>query len=164
MISSHHRPSIPERTVWLTRSRSLRSPSPLSRAVERLATYFVYCGLVAGTMGFIQRYIFINYSIKMVSQIRRAYVEALLRQDMAWHDQHPAAALEIRLVDAVPKIKTALGAKLGNVWMQGGTVIGGLVFALYYSAELTGIAIAGTSRQPDVICGGLGPSPPKKKT
>ena len=67
--------------------------------IERLATYFVYCGLVAGVTGFIQRYIFINYAVKMVSKIRRAYVEALLRQDMTWHDQHPAAALEIRLVD-----------------------------------------------------------------
>eukprot|EP00040_Diaphanoeca_grandis_P037515 m.244715 g.244715 ORF g.244715 m.244715 type:complete len:1373 (-) comp33833_c11_seq4:1885-6003(-) len=109
--------------------------------IEGLAVTFVYVGIGGGVLAMIQRAVFVHFGSKMTSLIKKRYVDGLCRQEMAWHDMNPAASLEIRLAEAMPKIQTALGIKLGNSINQMGTFTGGLVFAFYYSATLSGICL-----------------------
>ena len=75
-------------------------------------------------------------------KIRVAFFKSLLRQDIAWFDNHAPGKLTTRLTEDLDKIKDGIGEKLIAVLRSFAGVLAALVLALLKCWALVLIVIA----------------------
>lgn len=114
----------------------------LTDEMNKIAIYFVIIGLVMFFVTGINQFLFHRVAARIMTRVREYYLDAVLRQEMEWHDRNPAAQLEVRLASNIPKMQAALGAKFGFAFMNFGTGIAGITLGMVYSWKLCLVFIA----------------------
>lgn len=56
---------------------------------------------------------------KQALRIRRAYVKAILNQDVGWFDEHPAGQLPTVATSNMAKVQDGMGRKIGDIVSNG---------------------------------------------
>lgn len=51
-------------------------------------------------------------------RMRRAYVTAILRQDIGWFDEHPAGQLPTAVTANMAKVQDGIGRKFGDILLN----------------------------------------------
>jgi ATP-binding cassette, subfamily B (MDR/TAP), member 1 len=80
---------------------------------------------------------------RQIARIKANFFAAILRQDMAWHDEHKPGELTARMTGDTRVLQNGINDKFGNGIMQFGMFIFGFGFGFYYSWELT-LVMTGT--------------------
>ena len=110
--------------------------------VRQLALLFVYTGIIVGVCASIHIYIFNTLGSRLTMRGRFNFLRAVVRQDMAWHDTHPSAALDAILTINLPKMQAGISNKLGDFLQQISQGIVGMGIGFYYSWKLTLVFMA----------------------
>ena len=78
----------------------------------------------------------------IASRLRQEYFRAVLRQDLAYFDARQAGEVAIAINEKVHDVEKALSLKMAELFQSVAQLVLGLVFAFYYSWELTLVVIA----------------------
>ncbi|KPI82566.1 p-glycoprotein, partial [Leptomonas seymouri] len=74
---------------------------------------------------------------RQVARIRLRYFQAVLRQDVGWHDKHSPGELTARMTGDTRVIQNGINDKLSQGMMNGAMGILGFVFGFVFCWELT---------------------------
>ena len=107
-----------------------------------LAIIFTVAGLGIGIATGLYVGIFSMLGVRQNERIRRAFVQSVLRQDMAFHEQHPGAKLDVMLQTALNDIQSPLGTKFGAFLQNMFQGLIGLIIAFAYGWKLTLVVMA----------------------
>ncbi|PIA42923.1 hypothetical protein AQUCO_02000398v1 [Aquilegia coerulea] len=111
--------------------------------VEKCCLYFVYLGLAVMVVAFMEGYCWSRTSERQVLRIRYKYLEAVLRQEVAFFDSQEATTSEI--INSISKdtslIQEVLSEKVPLFLMHTSVFISGLAFSIYFSWRLSLIAL-----------------------
>eukprot|EP00050_Salpingoeca_kvevrii_P021441 m.110711 g.110711 ORF g.110711 m.110711 type:complete len:1270 (+) comp9345_c0_seq1:206-4015(+) len=110
--------------------------------INRLALLFIIAGCVSGTFAWISMHLLSLIGARISARIREHFLHSTLSQEMAWHDENSAAALEIRLSTNIPKIQKGISGSLAEMLNQAGQCLWGLGIALFFSWKLALVVIA----------------------
>ncbi|CAI4223777.1 unnamed protein product [Auanema sp. JU1783] len=88
---------------------------------------------------------------QMSNRVRRKFVRAVLRQDVAWFDKNNSGTLAIQLFDNLERMKEGTGDKIGLMFQYFSQFITGFIVAFTHSWKLTLIMLAFTPLQ--AFCG-----------
>jgi len=108
----------------------------------QISIKFTITGAIVAVAGGVHTYLFSLISARQTSRIRKAYLHAILRQDMAWLDKQKSADLEARLSVGMPKVQESMGLKLSDLIYQAFQGIFGLAISFWYCWKLTLVFIA----------------------
>ncbi|GMS86081.1 hypothetical protein PENTCL1PPCAC_8256, partial [Pristionchus entomophagus] len=90
---------------------------------------------------------------RMTDRLRRAFVKALLRQDIAWFDKSRSGTLAFKLFDNLERVREGTGDKVALLIQYTAQFLGGFIVAFSYDWRLTLIMM---SLSPIMIfCGGF---------
>ncbi|WJX30177.1 ATP-binding cassette, sub-B (MDR TAP), member 8 [Trifolium repens] len=110
--------------------------------VEKCSLYFVYLGLAAMVVAFMEGYCWSKTSERQVLRIRYKYLEAVLRQEVGFFDSQETNTSEI--INSISKdtnlIQEVLSEKVPLFLMQSSSFISGICFATYFSWRLALVA------------------------
>ncbi|KAJ7969541.1 ABC transporter B family protein [Quillaja saponaria] len=110
--------------------------------VEKCSFYFVYLGLGAMVVAFMEGFCWSKTSERLVLTIRYRYLEAVLRQEVGFFDSQEATTSEIS--DSISKdtslIQEVLSEKVPLFLMHSSSFISGVAFATYLSWRLALLA------------------------
>ncbi|KAE9600339.1 hypothetical protein Lal_00045790 [Lupinus albus] len=110
--------------------------------VEKCSLYFVYLGLAAMVVAFMEGYCWSKTSERQVLRIRYKYLEAVLRQEVGFFDSQEATTSEI--INSISKdtslIQEVLSEKVPLFLMHSSSFISGVAFATYFSWRLALVA------------------------
>eukprot|EP00041_Stephanoeca_diplocostata_P031223 m.968231 g.968231 ORF g.968231 m.968231 type:complete len:1382 (+) comp23916_c0_seq1:200-4345(+) len=109
----------------------------LTDEIRDIALVLVYIGIGVAVCAMTGSICLNTVAARVAVRVRDEYVQAVLRNDMEWHDRHTAAGLKIRLDANVPKMQAALGSKLKFGCTNAAMGVIGLIVAFYYSWKLT---------------------------
>ncbi|KAK7245452.1 hypothetical protein RIF29_40298 [Crotalaria pallida] len=111
-------------------------------AVEKCSLYFVYLGLAAMVVAFMEGYCWSKTSERQVLRIRYKYLEAVLKQEVGFFDSQEATTSEI--INSISKdtslIQEVLSEKVPLFLMHSSSFISGIAFATYFSWRLALVA------------------------
>ena len=105
--------------------------------VTEAAKIMIWVGLVVLALSAIQVSTWMVSSTRQMTRIRAAYFRALLRQDMAWHDEHKPGEVGARLSGDTRIIQQGINDKFANGLMNVGMMLFGFGFGFYRSWQLT---------------------------
>lgn len=74
---------------------------------------------------------------RQIARIKARFFASILRQDMAWHDEHKPGELTARMTGDTRVIQNGINDKISNGIFQFGMFLFGFGFGFYYSWELT---------------------------
>ena len=94
-----------------------------------------FCGMVGTTCIEMARY-------QQVARWKKAYLKAVLRQEVGWYDVSKPQELAAQMAEAIVHIEKVLGAGCWNSVMTLGMMAGGIVLALVYAWDIGLIALA----------------------
>ncbi|CAL0322156.1 unnamed protein product [Lupinus luteus] len=110
--------------------------------VEKCSLYFVYLGLAAMVVAFMEGYCWSKTSERQVLRIRYKYLEAVLRQEVAFFDSQETTTSDI--INSISKdtslIQEVLSEKVPLFLMHSSSFISGVAFATYFSWRLALVA------------------------
>ena len=78
----------------------------------------------------------------ITSRLREEYFRAILRQDLAYFDARQAGEIAIAINEKAHDVEKALSLKMAELFQSAAQFVLGLVFAFYYSWQLTLVVIA----------------------
>ncbi|KAF9616027.1 hypothetical protein IFM89_027966 [Coptis chinensis] len=111
--------------------------------VEKCSLYFVYLGLAVMVVAFMEGYCWSRTSERQVLRIRYKYLEAVLRQEVAFFDSQEATTSEI--INSISKdtslIQEVLSEKVPIFLMHTSVFMSGLAFSIYFSWRLALVAL-----------------------
>ena len=121
--------------------------------VRGAAMQLLYFGIIAGVGGFLQFYCFKAAAERQLRRVKRAYLSAVLRQDIAWFDEQRAGALLSRMGSSTYQMSDGLGEKLGLLCQFTGMFFAGFYggFSANWRLSLVLLSIAPLM----VIVGGI---------
>ncbi|GMS92925.1 hypothetical protein PENTCL1PPCAC_15100, partial [Pristionchus entomophagus] len=90
---------------------------------------------------------------RMTDRLRRAFVKAALRQDVAWFDQSHSGTLASKLFDNLERVREGTGDKVALLIQYTAQFLGGFVVAFSYDWKLTLIMMSLSPFM--IICGAL---------
>jgi ABC-type multidrug transport system fused ATPase/permease subunit len=76
------------------------------------------------------------------SRMRRAYLEAVLRQEMGWHDQSHTAEVATRMSEDVLGVLNGIGDKMTNLIQHSTTAILSIILGFYRGPALAGVVLS----------------------
>eukprot|EP00048_Salpingoeca_helianthica_P013576 m.203509 g.203509 ORF g.203509 m.203509 type:complete len:1137 (-) comp15520_c2_seq5:241-3651(-) len=103
---------------------------------------FVYTGIVVGVCAIVHVFVFSTMGSRLTARSRYHYLQSVMRQEMAWHDFHPGAALNTMLSVNLPKMQAGISNRVGDALQQLSQGLVGLGIGLYYSWKLTLVFMA----------------------
>ncbi|CUG87307.1 ABC transporter, putative [Bodo saltans] len=129
----------------------LRPNSDVEAELARVSLIMTIVGVVVYVLqgSFVACFLITAY--RQIARIKARYFAAILRQDMAWHDEHKPGDLTARMTGDTRVLQNGINDKLGSGIMQFGTFVFGFGFGFYYAWELT-LVMTGTLP----LIGGLG--------
>ncbi|XP_039267518.2 ATP-dependent translocase ABCB1-like [Styela clava] len=104
--------------------------------------YFVYIACGVFVCATLQVSTFCYQAVRQSKRIRVAYVRAILRQDIGYHDVTSSGELNARLADDVKKIQDGMADKVSLMIQYVCMVLAGLVIAFIYSWKLSLVALS----------------------
>ncbi|KAL5697734.1 ABC-type xenobiotic transporter [Ranunculus cassubicifolius] len=111
--------------------------------VEKCSLYFVYLGLAVMIVAFMEGYCWSRTSERQILRIRYKYLEAVLRQEVAFFDSQEATTSEI--INSISKdtslLQEVLSEKVPLFLMHASVFISGLAFSIYFSWRLSLVAL-----------------------
>ncbi|CAM9989234.1 unnamed protein product, partial [Sphacelaria rigidula] len=90
-------------------------PQTLADSVADFVVLFAIFGAVAMVAGAIMVTSWSVAGERQALRIRRAYVRAILRQDIGWFDDHPAGQLPTAVTANMAKVQDGIGRKVGDI-------------------------------------------------
>jgi ATP-binding cassette subfamily B (MDR/TAP) protein 1 len=109
----------------------------LDRNIRSLCLQLMGVAIAAGVAAYFQFALANVTAVRQVRALRRAYVAALLRQDVAWYDANPPGDLAARLVEDTVAIEDGLGAKFSLLSQSFATFIAGITVAFSLSWKMS---------------------------
>lgn len=97
----------------------------------------VYVGLGSFFFSFFQVAFWMLASARQVSRVRVRFFEAVMRQDIGWHDEHKPGELISRMDGDTRVFQNGINDKFSNGIYQLGMFLTGFGFGFYRSWELT---------------------------
>ncbi|GMR45915.1 hypothetical protein PMAYCL1PPCAC_16110, partial [Pristionchus mayeri] len=88
---------------------------------------------------------------RMTDKLRRAFVQAVLRQDVAWFDQSHSSTLASKLFDNLERVREGTGDKVALLVEHTAQFLGGFIIAFFYDWRLTLIMMSLSPCM--IICG-----------
>jgi len=98
----------------------------------RSAQYFLAIGASAFLANFASMICVETAKHRMVAEWKKAYVRAVLRQDVGWHDLNNAQELSTRMGESLVLIETGLGAASYFLWQYLSSGLAGLSIGFLY--------------------------------
>ncbi|KAA0159934.1 hypothetical protein FNF31_04579 [Cafeteria roenbergensis] len=123
---------------------ALSSPDPayLSSKIDEIAIWFIYIGLGAFVLSFLEVGLSSVAAERQVARIREQYMRALLRQEMAFYDSQDPGEVASRLTEDTIAIVNGFGEKLGNAVQFIGSFLVGLSVGFARGWDLTLVVLA----------------------
>lgn len=109
----------------------------LEKNIQALCLQLMGVSIVAGVSAYFQFSLANVTAVRQVRAMRRAYVAALLRQDMAWYDANPPGDLAARLVEDSVAIEDGMGSKFSLLSQSFATFIAGITVAFSLSWKMS---------------------------
>ena len=78
---------------------------------------------------------------RQVAEWRKAYVKAILRQDVGWYDISNPQELAGKMGEAIVKIEKGLSVATSNIFLCCGQFVAGCVLGIYYKWDVALIAL-----------------------
>ncbi|EGD76002.1 multidrug resistance protein [Salpingoeca rosetta] len=116
-------------------------PADLIDSVAQTSLYILYLACGAAVTSYFQVACFTLSAQRQSLRIRKLYFKALVRQEMAWYDQHKTGALSSRISSDVPQIQEALGDKVGSFLQFLGMFLAGFIVGFIYGWKMTLVII-----------------------
>ena len=115
------------------------------------------CELVIYILFILQTAVYVSVSESIVYRLRCAFFKSILRQDIAWFDDHAPGKLTARLTEDLDKIKEGIGEKIVSVFSNFSGVLVALVLAFFkcWALVLIIVVVAVFVLVPMVILGQL---------
>lgn len=110
--------------------------------VQDFALLFCIFGCIVLFTGFIQVSCWTITGERQALRIKESYVAAILRQNVAWFDEHPPGELPTTVTSIMGKITDGMGRKIPDVLMNGFGAIGCIIVAFYMNPQLAAIVLA----------------------
>nr|XP_053626234.1 LOW QUALITY PROTEIN: ATP-dependent translocase ABCB1-like [Cherax quadricarinatus] len=117
---------------------SLAEESEARREANHYALMFLVLGTVIAFAMFMQIYMFSLSGERLTSRLRKLLLEAMLKQEVAWFDDHnnSVGALCSRLSGDAAAVQGATGSRVGTIVQAVSTLGIGAGLALYYDWRL----------------------------
>ena len=112
------------------------NPNIMDQA-SQYSSYFVYIGIGVGICNFVSMGVFLNVSEKISGRIRKAYFEAIVKQEIGWFDLLNPNELASRVSIETFTIQQGIGDKIPTFLMAFCTVIAGFIIGFARGWELT---------------------------
>ncbi|CUF11185.1 ABC transporter, putative [Bodo saltans] len=118
-------------------NRLLETGADVESAMANASLIMTIVGVVVYVLqgSFVTLYLIAAH--RQIARIKALYFAAILRQDMAWHDEHKPGELTARMTGDTRVLQNGINDKFANGIMQFGMFIFGFGFGFYYSWELT---------------------------
>ena len=113
------------------------SPSDIDERMTDLALIMVYIGIGLFVLSFFQVFCWMLAGQRQVARIRLRFFEAVLRQDIEWHDEHPSGELTTCMDGNIRVLQNGIDDKLSSGILQLGLFVFGFGFGFYHSWQLT---------------------------
>ncbi len=117
-------------------STPTHNPQIIDQASE-YSSYFVYIGIGVCICNFISMGVFLNVSEKVSGRIRKAYFEALLKQEIGWFDVLNPNELASKVSIETYTIQQGIGDKIPTFLMAFCTIISGFIMGFARGWQLT---------------------------
>ncbi|KAK9448417.1 P-loop containing nucleoside triphosphate hydrolase protein [Limtongia smithiae] len=111
-------------------------PDYFQRQVNMYTTYLVYIGIADVTLSYLSTYVFIDRGDVISSRIREKYLEATLRQNVAYFDKVGTGEITSRISGDAILIQEGISEKIGYCIANFATLIAGFIVALTRSYQL----------------------------
>lgn len=80
---------------------------------------------------------------RQIERIRKAYITAILRQDITWFDKNNPGELSSKVAEATVALNEGMGRKVGDFISFSFQFIGSLGVAFYFSWKLALVVLCG---------------------
>ena len=117
-------------------SAPTHNPKIIDQASE-YSSYFVYIGIGVCICNFISMGVFLNVSEKVSGRIRKAYFEALLKQEIGWFDVLNPNELASKVSIETYTIQQGIGDKIPTFLMAFCTIVSGFIMGFARGWQLT---------------------------
>ncbi|KEG12560.1 putative ATP-binding cassette protein subfamily B, member 2 [Trypanosoma grayi] len=112
-----------------------------------VTTKFAVMMAILGSVDFVltsvQNMCWVFSAARQVGNMKIRYFNAVLRQDLSWHDRHKPGELVSRITTDMHAVENGINERLSKGIVSLGTAVFGLVFAIISSWELTLFIMAG---------------------
>lgn len=102
-----------------------------------IALLFGGIGIACGIFMFLQMALFIRVGMNISCSMRNSFYEALLRQDITFHDQKLSSQLNASLASDAALVNVGVGTQFGLTVQHIGEFIGGFGYSFYVSPVVT---------------------------
>lgn len=115
----------------------INKPEDIDKVMADLALIMVYIGAGLFFFSFFQVFCWMLAGQRQVARIRLRFFEAVLRQDIAWHDEHKPGELTSRMDGDIRVVQNGINDKFSSGIFQLGMFLFGFGFGFYRSWQLT---------------------------
>uniref|UniRef100_A0A7S2SIK2 Uncharacterized protein n=1 Tax=Mucochytrium quahogii TaxID=96639 RepID=A0A7S2SIK2_9STRA len=118
---------------------------------SQYAVYLLYIAIGAFIGASLQMGCFTLSSERQVIQIRKEYLDAVLKQDITWFDKRKNGELSAKIAENTVLIRDGIGSKFGNLIQNVSQFFTGFVIGYIYNWKL---ALVMTATSPTMVLGG----------
>lgn len=115
----------------------VQNASDVEDQMAKASLIMVLVGIVIFFLQATYVMLFMISANRQIARIKSRYFASILRQDMAWHDEHKPGELTARMTGDTRVLQNGINDKFANGVMQFGMFVFGFGFGFYYSWELT---------------------------
>lgn len=101
---------------------------------------FIYIGIISGSCAWIYTSLFKITGFRQGAYWRKAYLEAVMRQDIAWFDAANPSELPSKIAEKTQQVEDGVSAKLGEGAMFFAQFVGGIVVGFIYAWDVALVA------------------------
>lgn len=103
---------------------------------------FVYIAIASFFAGFTATFCWRWTGERQAATYRKAYLRAIMRQDVAWHDARATRGLAAAFAESTQLVELGVGTKLSEGLRFVGQALGGVGVAFYFQWDLTLVLLA----------------------
>eukprot|EP01116_Phalansterium_solitarium_P018473 TRINITY_DN489_c0_g1_i1.p1 TRINITY_DN489_c0_g1~~TRINITY_DN489_c0_g1_i1.p1 ORF type:complete len:1312 (+),score=501.72 TRINITY_DN489_c0_g1_i1:46-3981(+) len=119
-------------------------PDELYDEIASTCLYFVYFGLAAQLVGYVQHACFSISAEWQVSRLRKQYLQSVMRQEAGWLDCNDSGQVAARLISDTTVMQEAIGEKFGQLLQYLSGFFLGCALAFASGWKLTLVQLATT--------------------
>lgn len=112
-------------------------PAEFQRTVNYNTLYFVYLGVGIAVASFLQTYLHVDRGEVIAARIRRKYLQAILRQNVAYFDRVGAGEVTTRITSDITQIQDGISEKVGLILAGAATFVAAFVIGFIKSWRMT---------------------------
>lgn len=112
-------------------------PHEFQHTVNHNTLYFVYLGVGITITSFLQTYLHVDRGEVITARIRRKYLQAILRQNVAYFDHVGAGEVTTRITSDISQIQDGISEKIGLILSGVATFFAAFVIGFIKSWRMT---------------------------